>query len=100
MSYHQRLTKIENKRLQISKEEQVLEKERKEVIRKYDTRRKIFCGAIFLNLIYEQQHSEIIKIFSEALKKAPSRTQEEFPEFFGKENHVLGEKVKLIELEN
>ena len=89
MSYHTRLTKIENKRSQISKETQVLEIEHKEVIRKYDTRRKIFCGAIFLKKIFEDQDIEAIRIFSEALKKAPTRTQDEFPEFFGKENQIL-----------
>lgn len=95
MSYHQRLTKIENKRNQISKEEKVLEDERKELVRKYDTRRKIFCGAIFLKKMYEEQNEHLIKIFREALQKAPQKTQEEFPEFFEKPNFVLGDIVQI-----
>lgn len=95
MSYHYRLTKIVTKKSQLAKEEVALEKERKEFIRKYDTRRKIFCGSIFLKKIYEDQDSDAIRIFMEELKKAPPRTQQEFPEFFEKENHIFGEKVKL-----
>ncbi len=95
MSYHNRLTKIETKKSQLAKEEIVLENERKDMIRKYDLRRKIFCGATFLKKIYEDQDQEAIRIFLEELKKAPARTQDEFPEFFGKENSILGSKVQL-----
>lgn len=102
MSYHNRLSKLNGKRLQIAKEEQALEKERQDIIRKYDTRRKIFCGAIFLKKIYEEKDPQIIRLFFEELQKAPERTREEFPEFFGKMNDVLGEKVQLsgVDLEN
>lgn len=95
MSYHQRLTKIENKRNQITKEEKALEEERKSLVRKYDTRRKIFCGAIFLKKMYEDQDPELIAVFRDALKKAPQKTQDEFPEFFEKPNFVLGENVQI-----
>lgn len=95
MSYHHRLTKIVSKKTQLAKEEVSLENERKEMIRKYDLRRKIFCGATFLKKIYEDQDPEITKIFLEELKKSPQRTQDEFPEFFGKENNILGDKVQL-----
>lgn len=96
MSYHHRLTKIEARKSQLAKEELSLEKERKDFLRKYDTRRKIFCGSIFLKKIYEEQDPDAIRIFIEALNKAPLRTQQEFPEFFEKENHIFGDKVTLI----
>lgn len=95
MSYHHRLTKIEARKSQLAKEELALEREHKDVARKYDTRRKIFCGAIFLKKIYEAHDPDAIRIFTEELKKAPLKTQQEFPEFFEKENHIFGEKVKL-----
>jgi hypothetical protein len=100
MSYHNRLTKIETKKSQLAKEETVLEKERKEMIRKYDLRRKILCGATFLKKIYDDQDPEAIRIFLEELKKASTRTQDEFPEFFGKENNILGERVQLTKHKN
>lgn len=83
------------KKSQLAKEEISLENERKDMIRKYDLRRKIFCGATFLKKIYEDRDPEIRKIFLEELKKSPQRTQDEFPEFFGKENSILGDKVQL-----
>ena len=86
MSYHNRLSKIVTKKSQLTKEETVLENVRKEMIRKYDTRRKIFCGSIFLKKIFEDNDENILRIFLEELKKAPLRTQEEFPELLGKPN--------------
>lgn len=99
MSYHHRLTKIAARKSQLAKEELALERERKDVSRKYDTRRKIFCGAIFLKKIYEENDSDAIRIFTEELKKAPLKNQQEFPEFFEKENQILGDKVKLTHLD-
>ena len=100
MSYHNRLTKIVTKKSQLAKEESVLENERKNMIRKYDLRRKIVCGATFLNKIYVDQDPDVIRIFLEELKKASVRTQDEFPEFFGKENSILGDKVQLAKSKN
>ena len=100
MSYHHRLIKIVAKKSQLAKEETVLENERRNFIRKYDIRRKIFCGATFLKKIYEECDPEAIRIFSEELKKAPLKTQEEFPEFFGKRNIILGDKVQLTNPKN
>lgn len=89
-----------SKKNQLAEEELRLENERKVSIRKYDLRRKILCGAIFLKKIYEDQNPEVIHIFREELQKSSLTTQEEFPEIFGKENSIFGSKVQLITTKN
>lgn len=69
------------KKSQLTKEALALENEHKTIIQISNTRKKIFCGSIFLKKIYEEQDPEFIRILIEELKKAPVRTQKEFPEF-------------------